>query len=547
MPESRNNREQRFKGLPVSGGKVVAPVCLFRDQGRHPSLRIHHVPPDEVPHEQERLSRALEIVRGRLEAVERAVADRIGPAEAEIFVAQRMILDDTALRERIQAAIDDQNYNAEAAATKVLDGYESRLREVDHDYLQERATDIAELKRRVLDALLNTQPEFLCEVEGHCRRGRDRIVVTEELTPSLAIGLDTHAVRGLVTEHGGVTSHAAILARAIGVPAVTGIPDVGSTVSCGSEILVDGDRGEVVVWPDPETVERARSEPPGAHPEAVPPVEGLAVMANIAMASEVAQARDLQAEGIGLYRTELEFLAAGRLLSEEEQAERYTGVVEAMEGRPVTLRLIDAGGDKPTPLFGVGEEESPQLGLRGARFLLERTDLLQTQARAIARASRAGPVHIMYPMVVEADQFARLRRQVEEAVEDVPHGELYHGAMFEVPSACMDAERILKISDFASIGTNDLIQYLFAVDRNNERVAYDYFPDRKVFWKVVSDVASAAREAGKPLSICGEMAADSEYVPRLIELGIETVSVSVRLIPGVRRAAAEALSEGSRA
>ncbi len=543
MTDAPNNRERRFRGLPVSGGTAVARVCLFRDQGRHPSLRIHHVPPEEAPRERERLDRALAIVRGRLEAVERAVADRIGPAEAEIFVAQRMILGDPALRERIESAIDDQHYNAEAAAVKVLDAYESRLREVNREYLQERASDIAELKRRVLDALLDTQPEFLCEVEGHCRRGRDRVVVTHELTPSLAIGLETHAVRGLVTEHGGVTSHAAILARAIGVPAVTGIPGIASAVSCGSEVLVDGDRGEVIVWPDAQTVERARAVGPTEHPEAVPPTDRLAVMANIAMASEVAQAKAMRAEGIGLYRTELEFLAAGRLLSEAEQAERYAGVVEAMDGRPVMIRLIDAGGDKPMSLFGVGDEESPQLGCRGARFLLERTDLLRTQARAIARASRAGPVHVMYPMVVEADQLARLRRLFEEAVADVPHGRLYHGAMFEVPSACLDARRILAISDFASIGTNDLVQYLFAVDRNNERVAYDYFPDREVFWKVLADLAEAAREAGKPLSICGELAADPEHVPRLIEMGIETVSVSVRLIPGVRRAAIEALLE----
>jgi phosphotransferase system enzyme I (PtsI) len=214
-----------------------------------------------------------------------------------------------------------------------------------------------------------------------------------------------------------------------------------------------------------------------------------------------------------------------------------------MGGRPVHFRLLDVGGDKPSPLFDTAGEANPQLGRRGARYLLARPDLLETQARALARASARGPVRIMYPMVVEAGQLAELRRRVERAVDALPRGRLLHGAMFEVPSACLDAPAILEISDFASIGSNDLIQYLFAVDRNNERVAYDYFPDRQVFWRVVEDLVAAARQAGKPLSLCGELAAEPRYVPRLIETGLGSVSVSVRHIPLVRRAAAQALRE----
>ena len=548
------NDERRFTGLAISGGVAVGRVCLFRDRGRHPSLRVHHVPPAEAGRERERLDRAVAIVTGRLDALRQVVADRVGPAEAEIFAAQRDILKDPVLLSRMTAVVAEEGYTAEAAVKKVLEAYESKLREVEHEYLRERASDIGELARRLLDALLNTQPSFLCEAEGTCRRGLDRIVVTQELTPALSVELDARSVRALVTERGGVASHAAILARAVGIPAVSGIPNIHNLVGCGTELLVDGTAGEVVVWPSPETAAKAlgaaaaarpRSAKPAAQGEAKPvavePVPGLAVMANISLAAEAGEARAMIADGVGLYRTEFEFLAAGRVLVEEEQADRYASVLEAMAGRPVYVRLLDIGGDKPSPLFDIPDEANPQLGCRGARYLLSRPDLLRTQARALARASRRGPVHVMYPMVIEAGQLAALRREFERAVEGLPCGRLAHGAMFEVPSACLDAAAILKISDFASIGSNDLIQYLFAVDRNNDRVAYDYFPDREVFWRVVEDLVRAARTAGKPLSLCGELAAEPRYVARLIRAGLRTLSVSVRHIPAVRRAASEAL------
>jgi phosphotransferase system enzyme I (PtsI) len=538
---ARIDNETRFHGLPVSPGVAVSRVCLFR-QASHEDVPEYRVAGEAKEREKERLNEAVEAVLARLEGLHDVVEERVGAAEAEIFSVQRLILQDPALREQLTDAIDDGR-NAEVAVKQTFEGYESRMRELDNGYQVERAGDIGELKRRLLGQLVQTHSAFACEDDPHCHRGRGRIVVTEELTPSLALELDTDDIRGLVTERGGATSHAAILARGLGIPAVSGIPHVHDLVACGTELLLDGDKGEVVVWPSEETLAGVQIHVPAEVQEPAEPVEGLRVMANLSVAEESEIARRHRAEGVGLYRTEMEFFAADCLLSEDEQAERYGRVVRAMEGRPVAFRLLDLGGDKPSPLFEFPEEENPSLGLRGLRYLLNHPDLLKTQARALARASRDGPIQVMYPMVTGAEQFERARAVFEEAVRGLSHGRIEHGPMFEVPSAVRDADGLLADADFASVGSNDLLQYLFAVDRNNLHVADEYVPDQPVFWDVLEDVVRAARKADVPLSICGELAADPAYIGRLMAIGFETVSVSVRLIPGIRHAAREALCQ----
>jgi len=222
---------------------------------------------------------------------------------------------------------------------------------------------------------------------------------------------------------------------------------------------------------------------------------------------------------------------------------RYLSVGKAMAGHMVVFRLFDLGSDKTKPFMKIPEEENPSLGWRGSRLLLGKRELLRTQARALGRISSNGRLHVMYPMIIDVDQFLEIRGAFMEAIADIPHGLIRHGIMFEVPSACLQARELLEAADFASIGTNDLTQYLFAVDRDNESVMYDYNPDRTPFWNVIRGIADAARETGKPLSVCGELAGDPKYVPRLMDLGIETVSVSARRIPAVRIAAAKVLAQ----
>lgn len=532
------NTESLLIGLPISGGIAVARVCMFSEK-RHDDLPLYRVSGDELRKEKDRIRQAIPLAAAQLDRVIADVADGIGPAEAQIFEAHKAVLTDHVLVKEILGRIEAQKINAETAVVQTLDSYQARLLEVDNEYIRDRASDIGEVQRRLLDVLAERRPQLHCSDQPRCRRGRDRIIVAEELTPSLTVGLHTERTRGFVAERGGPTSHAAILARGLGVPAVSGIQDIYSILDCGTELLVNGDTGEVIVWPSEETVARYKTNLP-AQVEAstvVPAMSGLTVMANISHAGDVAQAAHYQAEGIGLYRTENEFFVADRILSEEEQYERYASVLKEMDGQPVSFRLLDIGGDKRAPFFDLPQEDNPFLGFRGSRLLLERLDLFRPQARALARASMHGPVDVLYPMIVDLQQFLKLQAKFREVTADLPSGQLRHGVMFEVPSACLQARELLDVAEFGSIGTNDLIQFLFAVDRSNPLVANDCTPDQPIFWSLLDQIAVAARELGRTISLCGEAASDIRFLPALMRIGLTTLSVTPRFIPELRRAA----------
>jgi phosphotransferase system enzyme I (PtsI) len=309
--------ERSFSGLSINGGVVLAKVCLFNEK-RHSNLPDYKISPDNVEHEKSRLRQALKVAAGQLESLKTKVAEDIGAAEAEIFVAQKMILEDVTLNQQIIETIEKDYYNCEQAIIHTYDIYESRLSELDNEYIRERVSDFGEIKRRLLDALGNINPSLQCENEEHCQRGRNRVVIAQELTPTLTLELDSEHIMGLVTERGGRTSHAAIFARALGIPAVSGIKEIHSLSSCGAKVLVNGDTGEVIFWPTEETLSRYPEVkiPVIKVPLLVNPTPELKVMANISLASEVGDAKAMNSEGIGLYRTEYEFMATGRILDE---------------------------------------------------------------------------------------------------------------------------------------------------------------------------------------------------------------------------------------
>ena len=539
-------RETRFEGLPISGGVVLSRVCLFNDW-RHSRLPQYKVAGEGVARERARLEHAVLVASEHLAKLVGQVTQRVGAAQAAIFIAQKMMLEDEVLHTQMFEQIENSGLNAETVVSTSLDAYEFMLAQVGDDYLRERVTDIAEVRRRLLNVLGNMTPSLQCEDEHHCHRGNNRIIVAEELTPTLTMALDTDHILGFVTEHGGAASHAAILARALGIPAVSGIDGIHNRLSCGIEVLLDGYNGALVVWPKESTLDEypAVRRPAAAHAEPVGPVPGLSVMANINRHTEVGAAVAMLAEGIGLFRTEFAFFIAGRALTEEEQFEQYAATVHAMNGNPVTFRLLDMGGDKPVDFLNLPRQDNPQLGLRGARLLMARPELLEAQARALARASRYGPIEILYPMIADVEQFVALRDRFKKAAAGIETCSLRHGVMFEIPSACICAREILEEAEFGSVGTNDLTQYLFAVDRDNELVAGDYDTDKPAFWALMSSVVRAAAEARRPLSVCGEIAAYPPHVLRLMDLGVTSVSVSPRLIPDVRRAAASRITSAS--
>lgn len=535
--------EQLFHGLPLSPGVALGRICMFNEH-RHSNLPEYRVSGTGIRREERRLHRAVALAAARLDELRAQVAARIGPAEAEIFTAQKMILEDASLGQEILRRIHDDRVNAETAISASLLAFETRLREMDDAVFKDRATDLGEVRRRLLDVLGNMRPGLQCQGGHLCQRGRHRIVVAEELTPSLSVELDVDGILAFVTEHGGVNSHAAILARGLGVPAVSGVPGIRQRVQCGDEILVDGDSGLVALHPTPERAragQAARQARAVRELEPVPPVPGYAVLANVSSADDTRQAVAAGMEGVGLYRTEIALLQAGRVLDEDELAADYQAVLAAAAGRPVTFRLFDLGSDKQFPALGIPVEANPALGWRGARLLLGRPELLRSQARAMVRAAAGAPLRVLYPMITDAAQFLELKRRFEDAVAGLPAGPVLHGVMFEVPAACLEADSLLAVADFASIGSNDLTQYLFAVDRDNDLVAGDMASDLPALWRLLGQLAGAAGRAGKPITLCGELGGDPGQVPRLLGLGLRAVSVAPRSIGPIRAAARQAL------
>lgn len=534
--------ERRLKGLALSGGIALGRVCMF-NEGRHSNLPMYRVEGEGVVFEIARVERAVKIAAEQLDEIRQNVRERIGEAEAEIFVAHRMILEDRELMNSISVIIRNDGLNAEKAVTEVLDGYEKKIYEIDDDYLRERASDFGEIKRRLLDVMGNIDPMLQCNAE-YCQKGSKRVIVAHELTPSLTVDLDPEFTIGFLTEHGGVNSHAAILSRAMGIPAISGLKGIRELLGCGTEVLLNGDIGEVIINPAEktkkdliieETVESVARKP-------VDPVNGYTVMANISFPGDIADALNEKAEGIGLYRTEFEVMAAGRFFSEHELVQKYRAVASRMTGNMVVFRMFDIGSDKNLPFMKIPKEENPSLGWRGTRLLLGKMDLFRTQARALARVSEGGTMHVMYPMIIDVEQFIKARDAFMKSVRDIPCGTIRHGVMFEVPSACLMARELFEVVDFASIGSNDLTQYLFAVDRENDLVSSDYNCDKPVFWELIRFMASAAKTAGKHLSVCGEAGGDPKLLKKFLDAGISVVSVGPRRIAAVRTKAKEVLS-----
>lgn len=541
MSKTVATREVQLSGLPVSDGIVYGRAVVLHPVS-HQAVPWYRVHTTALSHEYERVTRAMAEAARQIDLLAETVSARVGKAQANIFVAQRMMVEDATLHSEIRETINREHLNAEAAIAKCLDKYEKLLQEVDNTYMSERAADIGELRRRLLDIMRGHNGERESITKQALYPGF-HIIVSEDLTPSDTVNLNTEKTLGFITEHGGTASHAAILARSMGIPSVSDVHNVLNRINTGDHVLLDGDNGAVILNPTPDTLAlypTARREGP-RHARLVDPVEGFTVMGNIGLITDLDGLADVRAEGVGLYRTEFEFLASNRLLDEDAQYERYATVVRALHGMPVYMRLLDLGGDKDAPFLGLEPEENPCLGLRGARLLLSRPELLRPHVRALARASCHGPIHLTYPMIVDVDQFLILRERVKQCVADIAGHQLFHGVMFEVPSACLLADELLEVADFGSIGTNDLIQYLFAIDRNNERVAGDYDPDKPVFWRLLRQIAEAAACHNKPLSVCGEIGGQPQYVPKLIELGLSCVSVSPRQISLARVAARQYL------
>jgi len=536
----RSSAETRLKGVPLAPGVAVGRPCFYE---------LHHAEPDSASQagpqrETQRLGNSLRWLARQRSVLARKAEARLGPAHAEIFDAHRLMLADESFQSQLLRVIEVKDCSAEEAVETELNRYMEQFEAADSDYLRQRGADIREIQQALLGylnrrvACRHCRDVAACSV-GHCRQGNDHILVGAEISASLPIETDKHTI-GFIVEKAGPNCHAVILARALGYPVIGNIRELPGCIPPDAQILVNGDTGEVILDPTEETLSRYQSvfTTGGQSLQHSEPVPGLKVMANIEQSADVHDAIAAGAEGVGLYRTEMELLAAGRLLSEAEQAARYREVVKAMAGKPVCIRLLDLGADKTAQWLATTQQGHAVARQRGARLLLARPELLREQARALARASKHGPIHVLYPMIVDVRQFIELRALFDQAVADLQPRGLQHGVLFEVPAACLAARQIMQVADFGCIGTNDLVQYLFAEDRGGGGVSgHTCFETDALLWELIQQLSQVARQAGKPMAICGELAGNTDFTCRILQAGISAISTSPSRIAKVRRAA----------
>lgn len=549
---------QRFRGLGVCAGIALGKVHVV--DRRRVSVPHYHLPPERREKELERLEAAiLASERQLLELKRRAQDSNLREVEM-LLEAHAMVLRDEAFRTATRDRILNEGQNAEWALKKTVRKIKQIFDGLDQDYFRERRSDVDVVGDRLLRNLVGAEVELLDNLSV------DAVVVAYDLSPADTVALARYAAKAFVTETGGRTSHTAILARALGVPCVLGVHGIMDAAGTGDEIVVDGSAGEVVLRPTKAMQSRFRGTEKRRQREeqalladrhlTAETTDGVPIklLGNIEVAKEAEAVIAHGGAGIGLYRTEFLIIERPNIYSARDHQEAYLQVVRVLEGRELTIRTVDIGGDKfvrrsnPPPPFGgltsdLPAQYSPDLGLRAIRLSLSEVPRFKEQLKGILAASAEGRVRILLPFVTAVEEVRKTRELIEEAKRELTaEGRPFDpalplGIMIETPGAVWIADVLAKEVDFFSIGTNDLIQYALAIDRANEDVAYLYRPCHPAVLRMLRAIATAAAAHGTPVTVCGEMAGDPFHLPLLLGLGLRTLSMTATAIPLVKRLA----------
>ncbi|CAM4468603.1 phosphoenolpyruvate--protein phosphotransferase [Paenibacillus typhae] len=528
----------KISGIAASAGIAVARAFILE----HPDYTITKTSVSDVEAELAKLQAALDKSKGELQAIKERTLAELGEKKAEIFESHLLILEDPELISPVMDKIREEAVNADYALNEVASQFVSMFENMKSAYLQERAADMRDVTKRVLNHLLGIHYISPAEIS------EEVIVIAQDLTPSDTAQLNRNFVKGFTTNIGGRTSHSAIMARSLEIPAVVGTKNVLSLVKAGDLVIVDGLSGDVLINPSEAEVAEYKTKQEAydlqiaewkkLRDEATVSADGkhVELAANIGTPNDVAGVIENGGEGVGLYRTEFLYMGRDKLPSEEVQYNAYRTVLENMNGKPVVVRTLDIGGDKELPYLDLPKEMNPFLGFRAIRLCLDRQDIFRTQLRALLRASAHGDLRIMFPMIATLGEFraardllleekAKLREEGKEVSDNIQLG-----IMVEIPSTAVLADQFAKEVDFFSIGTNDLIQYTMAADRMNEQVSYLYQPYNPAILRLVKIVIDAAHAEGKWTGMCGEMAGDSTAIPLLLGLGLDEFSMSATSI-----------------
>lgn len=519
---------RRIVGTPCSSGVACAPLILLRGTPRR-----EPVPRGTTQEEMERLERACRRAREELRRMQEWLRERNAEEAALVFSVQMMFLEDPSFEGRMRKAVEE-GAAAREAIEKVTSDVLARFAGLKDLFFRERAADVEDLAGR----LLRSTGEPVSEGAGALR---GRVAALPSLTPSRIVSLCAEGVAAVLAGGGGATGHAALLARSLDLPLVVGLGDFLNELREGQRVLVDATSGEVVLDPPPhlvseleraaamgeEVLERLAESPAPAGSAKTPRIR---FEANVSLWGDVVRAIEHGADGIGLYRSEFAFLLRPDLPGEDEQYVLYRRIVEQMAPRPVTLRLLDAGGDKLVPAFGQVEEPNPFLGYRSLRLLLDHPEILGPQARAMLHALEGSEGRILIPMIGDVMDFRAVRAELRKERRALPP----LGAMIELPSSLLDLDAIAAEADFLSIGTNDLTQHLLGVDRTNARVTKYFETCHPSLIRAITMIARAGHQARKPVCICGTMASNPLFLPLWIALGIERIAVHAVRVPVLR-------------
>lgn len=537
-----SRHEKRIKGISVSPGVGFGRPCFYHNQISEHADEYENSSSDQSP----LLISAFKQLQEQLDSMAAMAESNLDSQTAGIFRAHRMICEE--IQTDILQTISRKQFIATDIIENSFNDYSEYFSGLTDDYLRGRANDFAELKQLLLDLLSNTEAYLTCkEYEGckvgECELQNPHILVADELTANVVIRI-RRITKGIAAGKCGVNSHAAVIARSLDIPVISGIRDPPGLIHGDDNILVDGESGTLIINPDESTLARYQKKINMPHRvnNVVDPLPEFKVLADIDLCRDIKNVIKVKADGIGIYRTEYEMLAKGAVLSEQEQRTNYQSVVEQMAGKPVYIRLFDLGSDKSASWLDLQDEDNPALGCRGARLLIAHPELLKSQARALARVSQQSPINVIYPMISSLQQFLQLKTLFMDVVADIDNTHIHHGIMIEVPSVCENAEALFDVIDFAKIGSNDLVQYLYAFDRTRDDFCYEELVSDQAIWNIIKHLVDVAGKAGKPLGICGAMADGSQFISRLIDIGIKTVSTHPENIAAVRKAAKKCLA-----
>lgn len=542
----RSSKELVVQGIAASKGIAYGQVFIYIQS--NVEVSNYNVGAEKRIEEIARFEQALVVTRQQVQKIQSEVAKNLGSEEAAIFDAHLLVLEDQALISETIREFEETAKNIETCFNAVAKRYIQAFSEIDDEYLRERASDLRDVTQRVLQNLLGQSSANLSHLIDK------RIVIANDVTPSDSASIDRSQALAIVTDTGSKTSHAVIVARSMKIPAIVGVRDLTKTAREGDWAIVDGYEGIIILNPTEQTLFRygqirrqknsfeQRVQSSTNLPAVTTDGVSVRLMANIEKVDEAGLVKDNGAEGVGLMRTEYLYLNSSRIPSEMEQFVAYKTVAEALAPHPVVIRTLDLGGDKAMAgnpdLFP--KEDNPFMGFRAIRFCLEHSQIFKDQLRAILLASAFGNIKIMYPMISGSEELARANALLDECKAELrARGQAFNesievGSMIEIPSAAITSDILARQCKFFSVGTNDLIQYMIAIDRVNDRIAHLYEPSHPAVVRMLKLIVDEAHKAGIPVAVCGEMAGDPVYTPLLLGLGIDELSMTPPLLPAVK-------------